>query len=759
MAGDLPLALRRTQRRTRQHDLDQPAKKTPAPTPTRKSSRAAGAAAAQKKPATTRAAGRAARPTKKSRAGGVQESSASVSAADDATDDSVTLVDEADESITALDFEIPISSSSNKRKRRPSVTTTTTSSSQAIKKVRRQTNHNNKNENNNNDSSIVHILPLRRQILDDHTIRRIRRNGLSAEMNDAYREKRARRQRTLEELRRAREELRDRDAEIERLRELTALFGDGSSQQLQQLRHQNHEETEMELELSRLREEVLGRRRQDDDVELTSSPPVAREVDGDDDGWGGMDGMSDAGDSDAGGDFGARDFDDEEEFGEASLAELESGGTPDQHRHRQKQKSTAKRPAALRPHGTLTLTPPSTSPTKPASSPVRQIHSSSSTASTCDAGVQAAPALKIPPTDAGSQACIPDPAVDALHEELSALRAEVGSLGEALLEREALQARAGEKLAHLRLSSAAGSSSSPPPSGQAEDQDQDRDFELQLDIVLQDLAEKTDRLGELSALLTPGGSTGHKEATAQLSAALQDVRETLSDLDPSSAPLPQSAGATITLAATTLRDLDSTLRQRTAAHEAELSALAADLAASRAEGASKTTQITNLSADIVHLAETIAALREEVDILQSASSTQQADLDSARDAALQGKTAAAEAEARLAEAGGRVAELAGRLAETEARLKGRDGELAAAGVTIAKLKSDAAREMGRSRDAVRAMRAQMMAALRVGDEFLGGGDGVAAKTEEGVDVVLGEEHARDQSDDSGLGLGEELQLV
>lgn len=745
MAGDLPLALRRTQRRRRQHDLDDKMpKKTPAQASQRKSSRAT--AAAQKKSATTtRTAGKAVRLTKKSKAG----DSESVSAADDATDDSVTLVDDADDSITALDFDIPISSSSNKNNKRKRPSQNGEGNQQAIKKVRRQT----KNNDDDNNSSVVHILPLRRQILDDHIIRRIRRNGLSSEMNEAYAEKRARRQKTLQELRRAREELRDRDAEIERLRELTALFGDGPSQ------HQ-HDHTELELELSRLREQVLGRRRRDndDDVELTSSPPVAR-GDDHDDGWGGIDGMSDAGDSDAGGDFGAHEIDDDEEFGEASLAELESGGTPGQ--HRQQQKSTAKRPTALRLHGP-TLTPPSTSPTKLASSPVRQTHPSKRSS---DAGVQVAVVADMSnATDAASQVCIPDPAVDALHEELSTLRAEVSSLNETLQERDAVKTRVGEKLARHQLSAAAGSSSSPSSA---------QDFELQLDIVLQDLAEKTDRLGELSALLTlpptTSSSSGdlttdnsHKEATAQLSSALQSVRETLSDLDPS-ITLPQSAAPTLVLAATRLRELDTALAQRTAAHEA----LTTDLAASKAAEASNQTQIKNLSADIAHLSETIDGLHEEIDVLQSTSTTQRTDLDSARDAALQQKTAAAEAEARLAEAVGRVASLSQQLAERESALKGRDGEverlkggLVAAGATISKLKGDAARERARSGDAVRAMRAQMLVALRVGEGFLG--DEGVAKTEE-VDVVGGggvsEAAARDRSDDSGLGLGEEVQLV
>lgn len=599
---------------------------------------------------------------------------------DAATDDSVTLVDDADDSITALDFDIPISSrrtsevSNNKRKRRASVTTP------AIKRVRRQQQTGNNNNNNeDNNTSIIHILPLRTQILDDHIKRRIRRNGLSAEMNSAYGEKRARRQKTLTELRRARDELRDRDAEIERLRELTALFdqhGGGGE-------HSQSHVQELEIELSRLRGQVMGRRHGDD--LLTSSPPVAMEDD--DDSWGAMGGMSDGG-SDAGGDF-EHDFDGDEEFGETSLAELESGGTHGQHRQQQKQ-HTGKRPTALHLHGP-TLTPPSTSPAKLPSSPVRQIHSSSSStaaeATTCDAGMQAA----VMSADAASQACIPDPAMDALQDELSTLRAEVTSLNDTLVERDALRARVGEKLALHHHA--------------AED---DQDVELQLDIVLQDLAEKTSRL----------------------------------------------------------RELDATLKQHEADHDATLATLNQDLRAARATAAEKATAATNLSLDVAHLAETITALREELDILQSTSISQAADLDSARDAALQQKTAAAEAEARLAEAFAKIATLSKQLSERVSALRDRDGEvdrlkneLAEAGVAIAKLREGNAREMGRSREVVRAMRAQMVAALQMGEGFLG--DGVA-KEEEGVDVVVGgglDKSARGRSDDSGLGLDGEVSLV
>lgn len=771
MAADLPLALRRTPRRRERHGVGE-APRTPAPASQRKSSRASVA----RKPATTRATAKTAGKSTRSRTkSSVPESVASASAGtDDASDDSITLVDDADDSITALDFDIPISSSrrssvgASKRKRRPSVTSP--AGNQAIKRARRQTgSKRGNNVDENNTSSVVHILPLRTQILDDHIKRRIRRNGLSAEMNDAYGEKRARREKTLAELRRARDELRSRDAEIERLRELTALF-DGSGGD-----HSHHHEGEeeasrvqdLERELSRLRERVMGRRRGDEhDVPLSSSPPVAR---GDDDDWDVMGGMSDGG-SDAGGDF-ADDFDDE--FGESSVAELESGGTPAQnHHHRQQQQFKGKRPAALHLHGP-TLTPPSTSPAKLPSSPVRQIHSSGSsstaemrTSTACDAGTQAAAVS----TDAGSQVCIPDPGMDSLHDELSTLRAEVTSLNDTLSERDSLQARMGEKLSQHQLPSS--------PSSAQDDTAADQDVELQLDIVLQDLTEKTTRLAELSSLLmsppTNDSTTADdkEEATAELASALHSVRQALGDLDPDT-PLPPAAAPTLALAADRLRELDTTLKQRTAElsnRNAALEAKDEQLAAATAQAKEKDARAANLEADIAHLGRTITSLRDAVADLQATSASQQADLDDARDAALQQGAAAAEAEARLAEAVAKLASLGAKLSERESALRGREGEvetlrtaLAEARASVARLRDGAAREKGAARDAVRAMRAQMIAALKVGEGFLGE-EGVA-KEEEGVDVVGAgvdgmDKTARGRSDDSGLGLDdEEPQLV
>ncbi|KAI3398504.1 hypothetical protein diail_9028 [Diaporthe ilicicola] len=768
MAGEARLALRHTPRRLQQLGVDE-SSKTSGPASQRKSPRSSAARKSVTEARTPRTRGRPAR--NKARVSESAAAAAAVAAAsasarmDDTADDSITLVDETDDSITVLDFDIPISSSRapastdstptgvSKRKRRTSITTSSSPSggNSAIKKVRRQRARS--TADNNNNTSMVHVVPLRTQILDDHIKRRIRRNGLSEEMNEAYSEKRARRNRTLAELRRARDDLRSRDAEIERLRELTAVF-DGVSGHNDSAEDASRVQ-DLEKELARLREMVTGRQQHHDDVP-SSSPPV-RVDDDDDDDWGMPGGMSDH-DSDVGGDF-AHDY--EDEFGDSSVAELESGGTPEHHRHQQL--PSRRRPSALHLHGPA-LTPPSTSPAKLPSSPLQQIDSSSGSTtmaatmtSTCDAGVQAATVS----ADAASQVCISDPAVGALQSELSNLRSEIASLNDAVQDRDSLQARMREKLVQHQLS----------PSSAHDHTGEDQDVELQLDIVLQDLGEKTTRLAALSSLLMspPTDSTitvDEKEMTAQLTSTLHSVRQALQDLSPHTA-LPPSTAETLALAATRLRELDATVRQRTADLEASRAAeglLRAQLGDRDAAISQRDRQLAEgearaaaLRQDALHLGGTAGLLRDEVAALRE-------ELGAARDdAALQRDAAVAEAEARLAAAV--TAQLAavealgaseGEAAALRAEVARLGGLLAEARGTVARLREGAGREREAARGAVGAMRAELLRALQVGEGFLGGE--AVAKVEEGsvaggvAPVAEVDKSARGRSDDSGLGL-------
>lgn len=88
----------------------------------------------------------------------------------------------------------------------------------------------------------VYFLPLR-QVLDSRVKRRIRRNGLSEEMNVIDDEKRCRTQKQKEEIERLRRQLDEKDQEIERLRDTTVV------QDTERI-------IELEGEVERLREEL-----------------------------------------------------------------------------------------------------------------------------------------------------------------------------------------------------------------------------------------------------------------------------------------------------------------------------------------------------------------------------------------------------------------------------------------------------------------------------------------------------------------------
>ncbi|KAI0892912.1 hypothetical protein F4806DRAFT_215118 [Annulohypoxylon nitens] len=99
---------------------------------------------------------------------------------------------------------------------------------------------------NGNGSNEVRFLSLR-QVLDDRVKRRIRRNGLSEEMNTITQEKRRRTQDQKAELERLRDELAEKDHEIERLQS-TTMIGQDTGRIM-----------ELEYEIDSLRNELRSR--------------------------------------------------------------------------------------------------------------------------------------------------------------------------------------------------------------------------------------------------------------------------------------------------------------------------------------------------------------------------------------------------------------------------------------------------------------------------------------------------------------------
>lgn len=238
----------------------------------------------------------------------------------------------------------------------------------------------------------VHFLSLR-QVLDDRVKRRIRRNGLSEEMNIIDGEKKVRAQRQVSEIERLRRELAQRDEEIESLRNATVV------QDTERI-------LELEEQIDRLRAELssggAGREEPADRTRLDWTMAA-------------QDPFTDG--------FYDDDDDDEEEndvFGDTTMADLVC--------------STPTRARSSFP------TPPCTSPTLPNTPPSMRRRSSPS----------------LPPavsSHAGVQVQFPDPEKEALEDELGSLRLELTKLNSAVISHESQRRRIAEKLSRVPLPS------------------------------------------------------------------------------------------------------------------------------------------------------------------------------------------------------------------------------------------------------------------------------------------------------------------
>ncbi|KAI0167224.1 hypothetical protein BJ166DRAFT_495537 [Pestalotiopsis sp. NC0098] len=235
----------------------------------------------------------------------------------------------------------------------------------------------------------VHFLSLR-QVLDDRVKRRIRRNGLSEEMNIIDGEKKVRAQRQASEIERLRRELAQRDEEIESLRNATVV------QDTERI-------LELEEQIDRLRAELSSGAGREEHADRTRLDWTMAAQDPFTDGF--------------------YDDDDEEEndaFGDTTMADLVC--------------STPTRARSSFP------TPPCTSPTLPNTPPSMRRRSSPSLP----------PAIS---SHAGVQVQFPDPEKEALEDELGSLRLELTKLNDALASHESQRRRIAEKLSRVPLPS------------------------------------------------------------------------------------------------------------------------------------------------------------------------------------------------------------------------------------------------------------------------------------------------------------------
>lgn len=566
---------------------------------------------------------------------------------------------------------------------------------------------------------MVHIFPLR-QVLDGRIRRRIRRNGLSEEMNAIYSEKRARRKRTEQELRRLRDEMAGKDAEIERLRGFdssTTVFG---SEACDTSRIQ-----ELEKRLARLKEELSH-----------SSSASLGPAHFDDSGIGmSSDGLWDH-DSDDG--SGMMDVTvDDEEFGNSTAADLQCNTTPEQ--PSRTWGSDTSSPRISRPR---LISPPSTSPTKPSSPATehQQRHRMFSNSSAISANIAAC--------DAALQARVADPDKETMEQELRTLRSEVASLNQTV---QAQKAQMSEKLSENQQGC------------------DDLDLGLQLDIVMQDLSDKTASLADLqmslSSLLSSSFSDEEEDTTGQLT-MLKDLTETLRSvrleleyLSPGEV-LPDGADEVLDYAVQRLRDMDREIREKDESlhekdamiqHQDEIIKEGDRLVDERdATIREKDSRISSLEIDIERLNDTIADLEALARLLGDNEAALRGQLTAEREASSRREDTLADTEAKLADVLAQTGALRAQLADKDmqiiqrdakmAGLRGEverlDGALAEARGHLRAARGEVVRDRVAAQNAVVAMRAQLLQALSVGEGFLGGVASEPASASSSFSAVL-----------------------
>lgn len=282
-------------------------------------------------------------------------------------------------------------------------------------------------------------------------------------MNTIFDERRDRVKKTAKELEALRKQLAAKEAENERLREESSLLQETSRIQ------------DLEREIADLKHG------------LSSSEPTMTEQQNlryDDWDMGAADGFTDHGSI----------MDTDDQFGDDTTVEAESAHTP----------------ILSKLHIGSTLTPPNTSPTKPATPdfPHHLLPKSNS--------------------DAGVQAGLEDIHKTSMEAELTNLRCELVSLNKAFEDQAHLESQL-----RAKLSSAEGS---------RDDREGNPDLQLQMDIMVQTLADKTAALADLNKSLAslglPGVDAG--QTVSALKDAFHSVRQELEQLFPGEEPLPLS---------------------------------------------------------------------------------------------------------------------------------------------------------------------------------------------------------------------------
>lgn len=511
----------------------------------------------------------------------------------------------------------------------------------------------------------VHFLPLR-QVLDGRVKRRIRRNGLSEEMNTISAERRRRAEQAKAEMDRLKAELAEKDEEIEQLHDETAVVD-------------TERVWELEQQVASLKKELASRAAVQ---EVPSSPPVE---------WAKA---AHTPQSDNFMDFDIED--DAAEFGESTVVELECS-TP------------TRRMRASFP------TPPSTSPEpQPSSSPCQRLPTPRSSL-----GVQAS----LP--DPEKQQL--EEQLASLQLEVAKLTTTLESYS-ALTTRLSAKLTPAALLPPTPTSPSTTSSPPSPQPHQHHPQPPPTNLEPHLTTLLQTLSDRTAALTALNTSLTTLGFPGTDglEVLSSLQTALRTARLELEYTTPGESTLPLTGAGAEVLAAL-LTQLHHLTKQNRDAQDAvdEYRALVAALREQlrvrvevgdglvqrlgqveeegEVERARYVREVARLEGELGAALARTDALRIELDTLVAAHAEEVAGLVRER----------GEREERVGELEVEVERVGGMLKEAEGVVEGLREE-------NRRLGEVAVRERGRAEKVVRGMRGELERVMRMGEGFLSG---------------------------------------
>lgn len=534
-------------------------------------------------------------------------------------------------------------------------------------------------------SGQVTFLPLR-QVLDGRVKRRIRRNGLSEEMNVISAEKRHKSQQAKAQVDALRAELAAKDAEIRRLSGVTAVVDHDDEESIDHLRR----------EAEQLRRGLKS-----------PAPSHATEEDYD------TSGSTRVGDQDSGECLHMDvDFDDDDEtsidhfFGEESIAEI-ACSTPS------RRQSDARR--------SFPTPPSSTSPLMRLATPLFR-------------------KMVSPTSHAGVQVDLADSEREEMEEELASLHLEIEKLTSTLETYEAMTSRLSDKLSQYAPEGGSAADAilgSRSPTVKVE---------AQLNKLLQAFSQRTAALSRVDASLGQLGFAGDDapEMVASLATALRSARLELEYLEPGECALPLTAAgaAVLDLLLARLREasrrsregdetleayaeLEDRLRRQLAARVDAMDEMRREAATLRGKVKLRNARIAELETGMDRLRATVKTYTRDIAELEALAQRLEGDLDAARRERRGERAAEAEAEAwseALAERDEAVARLEGELGEAAARAAELREALAAAereGEEMrARHREELDAEKGRARAVYEAMRGEMETAVRLGERLM-----------------------------------------